>query len=209
MSTDTDKPLYSAAMWDQRYSEEEFAFGDAPNDFLAENWRSIPQGSVLCVAEGEGRNGVFLAQQGYRVTGVDGSEAGLKKAQRLAESRGVSIHTITADLETFEILPETFEGVVSIFAHLPRAVRQKLHRSIVAGLKPGGVFLLEAYTPEQADKGTGGPSRPELLMELDTLREELEGLEVVIGRELVREVVEGRYHTGSAHVVQFLARKTA
>lgn len=194
--------------WNERYREPGFAYGTQANDFLVEHAGRIPAGGrVLCLAEGEGRNAVFLAEQGYQVTGVDASVVGMAKARALAAERGVSIETITAGLEQFMIQAGQWDGVVSVFCHVPPAVRRVLHRQVVAGLKPGGVLILEAYTPDQIALGTGGPPVPELTMTLQVLKEELAGLNFEMARELERDVVEGRYHTGRGAVVQLLARK--
>lgn len=195
--------------WDERYSKPGFAFGTEPNDFLASVADRIPPGPVLMLGEGEGRNAVFLAGLGHEVVAVDQSEAGLAKARQLAEERGVRIQTRQADLSGFPIQPGEWAGIVSIFCHLPPPIRVPLHAAAVRGLRPGGVFILEAYTPRQLGRGTGGPSTPELLVSLDTLSGELAGLEVLQGQELEREVREGAYHTGLASVVQFLARRGA
>ncbi|NTV14487.1 MAG: class I SAM-dependent methyltransferase [Desulfobulbaceae bacterium] len=194
-------------MWDERYASEEFVYGTEPNDFLRESVRYLPAGKVLCLAEGEGRNSVFLAASGYRVTAVDSSGVGLAKARRLAESRGLAIETLTTDLGEYRIAPESWDGVVSIFCHIPSSLRCKIHAAVVAGLKPGGVLILEGYTPKQLEYGTGGPPNPALLMSLAGLKSELAGLEFLHGVELVREVVEGRLHTGMGAVVQVIARK--
>lgn len=195
------------ARWDERYGADEYAFGEEPNEFLVEHAAALPAGPVLCLAEGEGRNAVFLAGRGHAVTGVDLSPVGLRKAAALAARRGVSLETVVADLEVFPIEPGAWSGVVSIFAHLPSAVRRGLHRRVVDGLAPGGVFLLEHYNPGQLGRGTGGPSDVDMLPTVATLREELDGLVFEHAEELVREVVEGPYHTGEAAVVQVVARK--
>jgi SAM-dependent methyltransferase len=196
-------------MWDQRYGEPGFAYGTAPNDFLAANAGRYfqPGGEVLSLAEGEGRNAVFLARLGFRVTGVDGSAVGLEKAQKLAERQGVQIQTVVADLKDFELGVERWDGIVSIWCHTPADLRARLHRSVVAALKPGGVLLLESYTPKQLEYKTGGPPTAELMMTLAAVREELAGLELVEAAEKVREVREGKYHDGSSAVLQVIARK--
>jgi len=194
-------------MWDERYADEEYVYGTEPNDFLKEHVERLPGGKVLSLCEGEGRNAVFLAGKGYEVTGVDSSSVGLAKAQRLAEKQGVHISTQLADMGDFHIEPESWDGVVSIFCHIPAGMRAELHRQIVAGLKPGGVLILEAYTPAQIALGTGGPKMTELTMTADQLRQELEGLEFEIIEELERDVVEGKFHSGRGAVVQVLARK--
>jgi len=191
-------------MWDERYSSSEYAYGTEPNDFLVAQYRKLPPGKVLCLAEGEGRNAVWLAQQGFQVTAVDASGVGLEKARRLASERSVTIETIHADLTHYRIEADAWEGIVSIFCHLPPPLRATIHHQVISGLRPGGVFLLEAYTPRQIELGTGGPPVAELTMDLDTLRRELAGLDLAHAEELERDVHEGRYHFGRASVVQII-----
>lgn len=194
-------------MWDERYSAEEYAYGKAPNQFLAEHFAAIPKGKVLSLAEGEGRNAVFLAQQGYAVTAVDASRVGLQKAQKLADEHGVSLELIHADLAEFDLGNEQWDGIVSIFCPLPSALRQQLHQKVVAALKPGGVYLIEAYTPEQLKHGTGGGKSADTMTTQADLTRELQGLHFQHLLELERDVVEGIYHTGLGAVVQALALK--
>jgi SAM-dependent methyltransferase len=195
------------AFWNNRFAAPQYIYGEAPNVFVAEMASQIPVGPVLCLAEGEGRNAVYLATLGHRVMAVDQSEAGLAKARRLASARGVEIETVLADLENFTIEPGVWSGVVATFAHLPPVIRRKVHAQAVKGLRPGGVFVLEAYTPAQLVFDTGGPKSPELLMTLINLQDELVGLELLVGREIEREVIEGDGHTGRGAVVQILARR--
>lgn len=197
----------NADFWNQRYSAKAYAYGVEPNDFLVEQAHRIPAGRVLCVAEGEGRNAVYLAKLGYEVTAVDMSAAGLAKARRLAESSGVAIATQQADLASYVIEPTSWQGVVSIFAHVPPPVRRSLYGAVVRGLRPGGVVIVEAYAPRQLQYQTGGPRQPDLLVSLDALREDLRGLREIVGREQERRVVEGEFHTGLGAVVQFVACK--
>jgi SAM-dependent methyltransferase len=194
-------------MWDERYSAEEYAYGTNPNKFLEANVNSIPKGKVLSLAEGEGRNAVFLAKQGYSVTAVDASQVGLNKAKKLAEENSVSIELIHADLAHFDIGKNIWDGIVSIFCPLPSVLRKELHKKVVAGLKTNGVFLVEAYTPDQLRYGTGGGNSPDLMTSKESLRLELEGLKFTHLIELERSVVEGIYHTGLGAVVQAIALK--
>jgi SAM-dependent methyltransferase len=168
-------------MWDQRYRESGFAYGTEPNDFLAANAERhlAAGGDILSLAEGEGRNAVFLARLGFRVTGVDSSAVGLEKARKLAEQHGVVIRTVVADLDDFDLGVERWDGIVSIWCHTPSALRARLHRGVVAALRPGGVLLLEAYTPKQLEYKTGGPPTADLTMTLAAVREELAGLELL------------------------------
>ena len=191
--------------WDERFSQPGYFYGDEPNDFLrAMADRFTPHSRILSLAEGEGRNAVFLAGRGHHVTAVDASPPGLRKAEALAAERGVAITTIQADLATFSIEPGAWDGIVAIFCHLPPDIRGKVHRRAIAGLRAGGVFVLEAYTPAQLANDTGGPRVEELLMRLDDLRQELTGLDLVIAQEIERDVHEGRGHTGRSAVVQIL-----
>lgn len=194
-------------MWDERYRGEDYVYGTAPNDFLRDQIEHIPAGRVLCLAEGEGRNAVFLAEQGFDVTAVDQSSVGLDKARRLATDRGVEIDTVVADLAGFSIEPDAWDVIVSIFAHMPPAARRHIHREAVRGLRPGGVLVLEAYRPEQLQYKTGGPPSAEMMMDLEGLRTELAGLEFELATETVRDIHEGPLHHGPGAVVQVLARK--
>ncbi|RMG67583.1 MAG: class I SAM-dependent methyltransferase [Calditrichaeota bacterium] len=194
-------------MWEQRYSGSEYVYGQEPNQFLASVLAFLPRGRALCLAEGEGRNAVFLARQGYQVTAVDFAVAGLKKAARLARQNRVHLNLIAADLTRFPIKPGSWEVIVSIFGHFYPEDRRKIHRQVVEGLVPGGMFVLEAYTPKQLAYRTGGPPVRELMMEAADLEKELAGLEFLILRETERAVVEGTHHRGWAAVVQVLARK--
>ena len=194
--------------WDSRYGGTDYYYGTEPNDFLREQSAAIVAGGrVLCLGEGEGRNAVFLAAQGHHVTALDQSAAGLAKAALLARERHVAIDTVRADLDDYVIAPAAWDAIVSIWCHVRAPLRRRLHRAVAGGLRPGGVFVLEAYTPAQLRLGTGGPTQPELLATLAELREELAGLEFVHGVERERIVSEGKKHVGLSAVVQVLARR--
>ncbi|MEM1096045.1 MAG: class I SAM-dependent methyltransferase [Bacteroidota bacterium] len=194
-------------MWNERYSLPGFAYGTTPNDFLVEVADRLPKGRVLALCDGEGRNGVYLAERGHDVVALDGSAVGLKKAEALAAERGTTIETIAADLNDYHIAPNAYDAVVAIFAHLPQPLRERVHREAVASLKPGGVFVLEAYTPRQVGRGTGGPRALPMLMDVPILERELAGLDFEILREVEREIHEGAYHTGDSATVQVLGVK--
>jgi len=193
-------------MWDERYAVDEYVYGTEPNAFLAEH-AGLLSGPVLSVAEGEGRNAVFLASLGLDVLGVDGSAVGLAKARRLAAAKGVSIRTETADFAEYEPPPGSFGAVVSIFAHMPGGLRSRVHRLAELSLKPGGIILLEAYRKAQLGRGTGGPPDADMLMARADLEQDFPNCEVLLAQEIERDVVEGTFHTGPACVVQFIARK--
>ncbi|MBN2606523.1 MAG: class I SAM-dependent methyltransferase [Thiotrichales bacterium] len=194
-------------MWDDRYAVDEYVYGTSPNTFLAEHFQQLPKGKVLCLAEGEGRNAVFLAEHGYDVTAVDNSAVGLEKAQILAQKRGVAIETIVADLAHFDLGQSKWDGIVSIFCHLPPAMRQRVHAQIPNALKPNGIFLLEAYCPKQLEYKTGGPQVVEMTVSLENLENEIQGLDCLMMHETERDVTEGIFHTGLGAVVQLIAKR--
>jgi SAM-dependent methyltransferase len=196
-------------MWDERYSEDGFAYGTKPNDFLAEQAHRIPDGPVLCLAEGEGRNAVYVAGLGHPVTAVDSSVVGLEKTRALAAKNGCKVDTVHADLAEYVPSPGAWAGVVSIWCHVPPPVRKALHKSVVDALIPGGVLILEAYTPDQVGRGTGGPPVAGPMMTAAALREELKGLQLELIEETEREIHEGRYHNGWSAVVRVVGRKPA
>jgi SAM-dependent methyltransferase len=193
--------------WNEKFANTEYAYGTEPNDFLVSAVTKLKRGATLSLAEGEGRNAVWLAQQGFTVSAIEQSEKGVGKTLRLALQRGVIVMAERGELETFHIQPNSWDLVVSIFAHTPQELRRKLHRQVVAGLKPGGVFVLEAYTPAQIAKNTGGPKDASLMPTAELLRSELAGLVFDRIEEVEREVVEGSLHTGTAHVVQVVAHR--
>lgn len=195
------------AQWDERFGGDGYLYGTEPNDFLRQNVAVLPAGPVMCLAEGQGRNAVFLAQQGHTVSSVDLSSSGVTKTLALAETNGVSVDASVGDLADFDLGVDRWSAISSIFAHVPPPVRSQVHHRVADALVAGGVFLLEAYTPRQIGRGTGGPPDPTFTMTLDALRTELAGLEFDHAVELEREVVEGSGHTGIGSVVQVIAHK--
>jgi SAM-dependent methyltransferase len=194
--------------WDERYGSDDYFYGTEANDFLREHATEIPAGGeVLCLGEGEGRNAAFLASLGLRVTALDQSAVGLDKAMRLAAAKGVRIDPVVADLEHYRIDAARWSGIVSIWCHLPSALRPAVHRQIVSGLRPGGVLLMESYTPQQLAFGTGGPRSADLMPTLSELRRDFVDLTLVHAEERERVVAEGRGHHGASAVVQLIARK--
>lgn len=195
-------------MWNERYSKPEFAYGTEPNTFLVAN-AALLRGPVLSLAEGEGRNAVYLAERGLDVLGVDLSDVGLAKARKLAASRNVVVRTQVADLSNYVPEPEHYGAVISISAHLPSRVRARLYPLVQASIKPGGVFLLEAYAKAQLTRNTGGPKDEDFLMDHDELKRQFYGWDILLAQTIEREVIEGTFHTGSAVVVQFIVQKRA
>ena len=209
LSTAADDPVAKLrAFWNARYAGEEFVYGREPNDFVVQAVSAIPhQGRVLCLADGEGRNSVWLAGQGFRVTAVDVAEQGVAKGRELARASGVEIETRVADVTRFDLGIERWDAIVSIFLHLPSKARRELHRRAIAALAPGGVFVYEAYGPEQLRYRTGGPPEAQLLHSLDDVVPDFDGCAIEHAFEGVRAVNEGRLHRGDGFVVQVIARK--
>ncbi len=198
----------SSAFWDQRYASEDLVYGKAPNEFLSRMADRFPAaGNALDIGAGEGRNALFLASRGLNVLAVDQSEVGMQKAQRLAGERRLKLRTQAVNLQDFDAESASLDVVSSIFVHLPAALRAAVHRRIATWLKPDGVFVLEAYAPDQLQRSTGGPKDPALLAPLEVILGELEGLTIEHQAALVRNVAEGQFHTGDASVVQVFARK--
>lgn len=203
-------PRGDVERWDARYRTSPFFYGTEPNDFLREvAGRIRPGGSVLCLGEGEGRNACYLAALGLRVTALDQSAVGLATATDHAVSRGVHLDTVVADLADYAFDPAHWDAIISIWCHLPSVVRRVVHRRVVEALAPGGVYVLESYTPAQIALGTGGPRELDLLPTLSMLRGELDGLSFDIGVERERVVHEGRGHNGPSAVAQLVARRPA
>ena len=195
-------------MWNERYREAGFAYGTEPNDFLVASAPLLPPASnILCLGEGEGRNSVYLAAQGHRVTAVDAAAVGLAKVRRLARERQVAVETIEADLTNFQIDGLSHQAIISIFCHLPPDTRRQLHRRVCSGLAPGGVFVLEGYSKRQFERTTGGPRAIDLLLDLEEVKQELGGLKITHAVEIEREIHEGRYHNGLGCVVQIIGTR--
>jgi hypothetical protein len=196
-------------MWDERYQTPEYIFGVQPCQWLVMNQFRLPQsGEALALGDGEGRNGVFLAEIGLQVTSVDLSEVGLGKARDLAEKRGVAIQTVQADLEGYEIDPESQDLIVSIYCHLPDAIRKRVHERTEVALKPGGLFILEAFHHSQLKYQSGGPKTTDLLYHLDALLGDFQTLQILEASDGLSYLDEGTRHSGLGHIVRLVLQKT-
>lgn len=195
--------------WDTRYAGEDYLFGTEPNAFLARQASRLQRGwRALAVADGEGRNGVWLAGQGLEVVSLDGSAVAQQKAARLAAARGVRLELVLADIAAWPWPEAAFDVVAGIFIQFaPPALRGKLFEGMQRALKPGGLLLLEGYRPEQLGYGTGGPSAVENLYTEALLKEAFAGFEVVELKAYDAEIGEGRGHAGMSALIDFVARK--
>jgi len=195
--------------WNQRYRGDEFFYGTAPNAFLASRASLFKQGQrVLAVADGEGRNGVWLARQGLDVTAVDFSPAAVEKSRKLADQNGVTVRHEIGDLFTWNWPENCFDAVVAIFIQFVGSEQRRvLHDLMKKALKPGGLLILQGYRPKQLEYQTGGPSSVENLYTAETLHEEFAGMEILHLSEHDDEIYEGEGHCGKSALVDMVARR--
>ena len=198
---------YGPDKWDERYGVEEYVYGREPNLFLKQNVNSIPKGNVLCIADGEGRNGVWLAKQGYNVTSIDFSPKAIEKIIRLAQENNVSIKAICADLLNYDFGENMYDGVVSIFAHFKVEEINKLHYKYFNALKPNGVFMMEVFAKEQLQLKTGGPKDISLLFDTQDIKKSFPSGKIELLKKDVVYLYEGHIHDGKAVVVRAIVKK--
>jgi SAM-dependent methyltransferase len=195
--------------WNARYAGPEFHFGSAPNAFLArEAHRLAVPSSVLCVADGEGRNGVWLARQGHRVTAIDLADAGVAKAKRLAAERGVDVAFAVADINDWHWDQCAYDALVAIFIQfLTPEARGPVFAGMRRAVRPGGLLLLQGYRPEQVDYGTGGPPRREHMYTAAWLAAEFAGWEILHLAAHDSDLDEGAGHRGRSALIDLVARR--
>lgn len=196
-------------IWDERYASDEYLFGTEPNAFLESQKHLLKPGmSCLAVADGEGRNGVWLAQHGLKVLSVEASAVALEKAGRLAAQRGVEVEFEQADLAHWNWGEHRFDVVAAIFIQFaPPGLREQMFAGIRQCLKPGGLLLLQGYTPRQLEYKTGGPSAAENLYTEPLLREAFADMEWLHFSEHDDFINEGSGHSGMSALIDLVARK--
>lgn len=208
-----DFTAHTTSFWDDRYGTDGFVYGEAPNDYLAaQRHRLRPGMKALVPGDGEGRNGVWLAEQGLDVMTIDLSELGVRKAHQLAARRNVSITAVQADLTRWTWPTAQFDVVAAIFLHLPPTVRPQIHRAMLAALRPGGVIVIEAFRPAQlhyreAYGSSGGPPMEEMLFSEAMLRDDFDGAEVLELTSAEADMDEGNAHRGLSAVVRGVFRR--
>ena len=197
-----------AGTWNKRFEAEDYIFGLEPNEYLrAQAAQLAPSGRVLCVADGEGRNSVWLARRGLRVDAFDISEVGVAKARRLAAAAQAEVDFSVADCDAWSWPAEAYDAVAAIFVQFADPpMRERLFASIVGCLKPGGLLVLQGYTPKQLEYRTGGPPIPSHLYTPDLLRSAFAALEIIELREYEAELAEGTQHSGRSALIGLLAR---
>ena len=198
--------------WNQRFDKQEFIFGKEPNEYLVEQSSHYlkPNSSVLCIADGEGRNGVWLAKQGMRVTGFDVSDIAIAKANQLAADNEVNIQYSLCDTGGFDWQANAYDAVVGIFIQFADPeMRARIFQQVHQTLKSGGLFILQGYTPKQLEYKTGGPSLIEHLYTEEMIRELSQDFEVLELQCYEKELSEGARHTGMSALLGMVAKKRA
>ncbi|MEJ1238108.1 class I SAM-dependent methyltransferase [Chryseolinea sp. T2] len=198
--------------WDQRYSDEAFAYGKAPNEFFRDQLKGLEPGSILMPADGEGRNGVYAATLGWEVTAVDLSVEGRSKALRLADEMDVEIEYLVGDLERLGFQEKSFDAIGLIYAHFLANKKSSIHRKLSTFLKPGGIIIFEAFSKAhleyvKANPKVGGPRDIEMLFSTEELAADFSGYDIIMLEELEVLNEEGRYHSGASSVVRFVGKK--
>jgi 2-polyprenyl-3-methyl-5-hydroxy-6-metoxy-1,4-benzoquinol methylase len=194
--------------WQERYSEPGLAYGPEANEFLQQQAQRLTPGmKVLVVGDGEGRNGVWLAQQGMQVTSVDYAQAGVDKARALAAERGVEINAVCADLNHWSWPTDEYDVIISIYLHFPSSIRPWMHQQMLAALKPGGRLILEAFNKRQLAYPSGGPPEEDALFSAELLAQDFAGADIELCQECVIALNEGKYHIGPGAVVRLLASR--
>ncbi|MBI3774180.1 MAG: class I SAM-dependent methyltransferase [Gammaproteobacteria bacterium] len=191
--------------WEQRYSEKGWAYGTEPNQFLSTQTARLKPGMKALVAgDGEGRNGVWLAQLGLDVLSVDYSAAGLRKARELAIAKGTRVNTECVDLTQWRWPVAAFDVVVAVYLHFSPDVRATMHRAMLQALKPGGVLILEAFNKNQLQYKSGGPAAGAMLYSSDELRADFSGAKIEFLEDTVAQLNEGKYHVGPGAVLRLV-----
>lgn len=197
--------------WNERFDKEEFIFGKEPNEYLVDQSKRFltPGNKVLCIADGEGRNGVWLAKQGMHVVGFDASDIALAKAKQFAKDNQVEVEYSFSDTDSFTWQTNSYDAVVGIFIQFADPeMRARIFSQAHQALKPGGIFILQGYTPKQLEYKTGGPSLIEHLYTEEMIRELAEEFEILDLQCYEKELSEGARHTGISALLGMVARKS-
>jgi len=193
--------------WNNRYAEEEYAYGIQPNTFFEDEIKKIPIGKLLLPAEGEGRNAVFAAKLGWAVHALDMSEKGKEKTLKLARENKVNIQYDVCALQEFQYAENEYNVLALIYAHFPPQLRSIIHQKLAKSLKTGGFLILEAFSKKQVENKSGGPPVQEMLYSIDEMKSDYKGFEFIEAIETQIELAEGKFHKGIADVIRIKAQK--
>jgi hypothetical protein len=193
--------------WNDRYEKQPNLYGYEPNVFFASQLSQLNPGKILMPGEGEGRNAIYAASKGWDVTAYDPSHIARKHALLEAEKRGLSIQYLTCDALKFIPEPNSYDAVGLIYLHLPKAMLFELHKRAVMALRSGGKIILEGFGKKQVDYYSGGPANPELLFDLNTIKESFQDIVWDTEADLVLQLHEGIGHSGEAHLIRLAGIK--
>ena len=193
--------------WDMRYGDKDYAYGTEPNVYFKSFIDSNSSGKLLLPGEGEGRNAVYAAINGWDVYAVDQSQAGMEKAKKLAELNDVTIDYQIQDLSVLKSDEDVYDAIALVFLHLPSQVRPAIHQKFIKLLKPGGLIMIEAFSKAQLGRQTGGPPVLEMLYDKEILLADFGELNILELYETFEEYSEGPYHQGEGAVIRMIARK--
>ena len=198
--------------WNERYRSDEFAYGIEPNNYLREQLMKLEPGSILFPAEGEGRNAVFAASLGWKVSAFDISSEGKNKALALAEKNKVTINYQVGELETLDLLPASFDAIALIYAHFPANIKSAYHRSLDKYLRKDGIIIFEAFSKKHLEfvtknENVGGTKDIDMLFSIDELKADFPAYEIIELEEKEIELHEGLFHNGKGSVIRFVGRK--
>ncbi|WP_426327917.1 class I SAM-dependent methyltransferase [Pedobacter sp. R-06] len=198
--------------WNDRYSTAEFAYGEQPNNYLKEQLTHLETGTILFPAEGEGRNAVFAAKLGWKVSAFDISIEGMNKALQLAENNNVNIDYQVGELQELDYKDEQFDAIALIYAHFPSAIKSAYHKTLSNYLRKGGLLIFEAFSKKHLDyiaknEKVGGPKEIDMLFSIEEIRTDFENYEILALEEKEIELNEGLFHNGRGSVIRFVGRK--
>ncbi len=198
--------------WNERYSNEAYAYGLEPNDFLKQELEKINPTKILFPAEGEGRNALFAASLGWEVSAFDIAHEGKNKAMKLAQERGLNIDYQVGNLSELNYSATQFDAIALVYAHFPAAIKSELHKGLSNLLKPGGIIIFEAFSKSHLDyiaknEKVGGPKELDMLFSIEEIQNDFNNYEVILLEEKEIELQEGLFHNGTGSVIRFVARK--
>ncbi len=195
------------SFWNERFAVEEYVYGTEPNDFFREELEKLTSGEILMPGEGEGRNAVFAAKKGWKVSAFDSSSEGQKKANNLAAKNNVSIDYMVSDYESANYQADKFDAIGLIYTHMNPEKRREYHRKLASLLKPGGILILEGFSKKQIENNTGGPKNIDMLFSREELESDFTLLSELNIVETDIHFKEGIYHEGKASVIRIRGRK--
>ena len=198
--------------WDDRYRNEEYAFGTEPNIYFKQELDLLRSGKILLAAEGEGRNAVYAAERGWDVTAFDISEERKNKALKLAKSNNVTIDYKVGELPDLDFENESFDAIALIYAHFPAEIKSEYHKILDKLLKKGGVVIFEAFSKRHLEyqlenEKVGGPTDIKSLFSIDELKNDFQNYDFQVLKEEIIDLNEGLYHIGKGSVILLTAIK--